>query len=266
MTSLKDAPPETLARVDIVLTDVDDTLTRHGKLAARTLAAMERLMAAGISVIPVTGGCAGWCDHIVRAWPVAAVIGESGALRFRRTASGGLDQRFVRPLTALRDEQRLLLNIAEQALRDVPAARLAADQPYRLADVAVDHAQDVGPLPAEDIATVIDIFRRAGARARASSIHVNAWFGDHDKASMAAQLLGEDFDLSIAEQAQRVLFIGDAPNDESLFAAYPLSVGVANITPHLGKLTHTPRWVCEAGHGEGFEEMANRLLAVRQHR
>ncbi|SHF85246.1 hypothetical protein SAMN02745148_03690 [Modicisalibacter ilicicola DSM 19980] len=263
MPRFTDADPELLARVDTVLTDVDDTLTRHGKLSATTLGAMADLMAAGIRVIPVTGGCAGWCDHIVRAWPVAAVIGESGAFRFRLDERGRLERHFIRPLAELQDEQRRLLAIAEQALQQVPEARLAADQPYRLADVAIDHAQDVGPLGAESVATLIGLFGEAGASARASSIHVNAWFGDHDKAAMATRLLVEDMGIDGEARERRVLFIGDAPNDEPLFRDIPLSVGVANVTPHLDRMTHHPRWLCEASHGEGFVEMARGLLAAR---
>src|SRR5699024_3455162 len=139
-----------------------------------------------------------------------------------------------------------------------------ADQPYRLVDVAVDHAQDIGPLPAADVATLIDTFRAAGAHARASSIHVNAWFGDHDKATAARQLLHEEFDLSVAEQQRRTLFIGDAPNDETMFQTFALSVGVANLRPHLPQLTHRPRWLCEASHFDGFVAMADRLLAARR--
>src|SRR5699024_5871792 len=117
------------------------------------------------------------------------------------TANGGLRQRFVRPRDTMQADQQRLLRVAEQALLAVPASRLAADQPYRLVDVALDHAQDIEPLPAAGVATLIDTFRAAGARARASSIHVNAWFGDHDKATTAAWLLAEDFGLSPPEQA-----------------------------------------------------------------
>nr|WP_298415625.1 HAD-IIB family hydrolase [uncultured Halomonas sp.] len=263
MTRFADADPELLAQVDIVLTDVDDTLTRHGKLAPATLYAMSDLMASGIRVIPITGGCAGWCDHIVRAWPVSAVIGESGAFRFRLNKHGRLEQYFIRPLDELQAEQRQLLTIAERALQQVPEARLAADQPYRLVDVAIDHAQDVDPLDSKQVAKLIALFNEAGASARASSIHVNAWFGDHDKAVMARHLLVEDLGLDARDRARRVLFIGDAPNDEPLFRDVSLSVGVANIFPHLGKLTHAPRWLCEASHGEGFVEMAKGLLAAQ---
>src|SRR3546814_10440631 len=110
---------------------------------------------------------------------------------------------------------------------------------YRLADVAIDHSQDVGPLPASSIATIIKIFEDAGARARASSIHVNAWFGDYDKATMATEMLAEDLAIDPREQSRRVLFIGDAPNDESLFRAYALSECVANIKSHLRSEEHT---------------------------
>ena len=261
---LMNAEPGSLAEVDFILTDVDDTLTRHGKLSPATLTAIERLRDDGVRVIPVTGGCAGWCDHIVRAWPVDAIIGESGAFSFRLIAGGGLQRRFTRPLDELRAGQQQLIKLAEAALSTVPGAQLAVDQPYRLADVAVDHAQDVGPLPKSDIEAIIAIFEREGARARASSIHVNAWYGDHDKATMAIRLLGEDYDLSAEEQSRKVLFIGDAPNDEPLFRRFPLSVGVANIVPHLDKLEAKPRWLCDAGHGDGFAEMAEKVLSARR--
>ena len=260
----KDADPGELAEVEFILTDVDDTLTRHGRLAPTTLAAIERLRADGLRVIPVTGGCAGWCDHMVRAWPVDAIIGESGAFSFRMLPGGGLRRRFTRALPELKAEQQQLLTLAETALEAVPSARLANDQAYRLVDVAVDHAQDIAPLSRRDVETIIGIFQAGGARARASSIHVNAWFGDHDKATMATRLLAEDYALDTDAQRRKVLFIGDAPNDESLFQAYPLSVGVANIGPYLSRLAHTPRWICDVGHGDGFVEMTDRLLAARQ--
>ena len=114
----------------------------------------------------------------------------------------------------------------------------------------------------EAIERLVDTMRKGGASARASSIHVNAWFGEHDKASMAMRVLEQDFGLSIAEQRRRVLFIGDAPNDESLFRNYPASVGVANIAAHLGAMQARPRWLCSASHGEGFVEMAERLLSL----
>ncbi len=75
-------PTESLKRVQVVLADIDDTLTTEGRLTAKAYGAIERLESAGIAVAPVTGRPAGWCDHIARMWPVAGVIGENGALYF----------------------------------------------------------------------------------------------------------------------------------------------------------------------------------------
>src|SRR3546814_8307437 len=140
--------------------------------------------------------------------------------------NGGLKQHFVRPLEQLRTDQQRLLQIARRALAAVPEARLAADQAYRLADVAIDHSQDVGPLPASSIATIIKVFEDAGARARASSIHVNAWFGDYDKATMAAELLADDLGIDPQEQSRRELFIGGAPHNDNLFSLEERRVGI----------------------------------------
>lgn len=66
--------------VQWLFTDVDDTLTWQGALPWQTLKALTELRDAGIRVVPVTGACAGWCDHIINAWPVDAVIGENGGV------------------------------------------------------------------------------------------------------------------------------------------------------------------------------------------
>ncbi|MBZ0134206.1 MAG: HAD hydrolase family protein, partial [Rhodocyclaceae bacterium] len=70
MQPLSDFPTHIRSKVVGVLTDIDDTLTTEGRLTAAAYAALERLHAAGLKVIPVTGRPAGWCDHIARMWPV----------------------------------------------------------------------------------------------------------------------------------------------------------------------------------------------------
>ena len=66
-----------------VFCDIDDTITTNGRVTASVFAAMERLRAAGLLCIPITGRPAGWCDMIARQWPVDAVVGENGAFYFR---------------------------------------------------------------------------------------------------------------------------------------------------------------------------------------
>src|ERR1700733_4327625 len=82
MMPLADCPRETLAAIEGVLTDIDETVSTHSRLTAEAYAAMEALKKAGFRVVPVTGRPAGWCDHIARFWPVDAVVGENGAFIF----------------------------------------------------------------------------------------------------------------------------------------------------------------------------------------
>ena len=79
MLALADCPRDTLAAIEGVLTDIDETVSSHGRLTAEAYGAMEALKNAGFRVVPVTGRPAGWCDHIARFWPVDAVVGENGA-------------------------------------------------------------------------------------------------------------------------------------------------------------------------------------------
>src|SRR5690242_4106527 len=83
MQPLSRAPRALLAGVKAVLTDIDDTLTLHGRLPAEAFDALWKLRRAGIKVVPITGRPAGWCDLIARQWPVDGVVGENGAFYFR---------------------------------------------------------------------------------------------------------------------------------------------------------------------------------------
>jgi len=248
---------------DFVLTDIDDTFTTGGRITAAALEALERLQAAGIRCIPVTGRPAGWCDHIARMWPVDAVVGENGAFFFRYDrARHRLVRRYALPPEDFRDARARLTALGEAVLAAVPGTRLASDQDYRLADVAIDYAEDVEKLGDAALDRILEICARHGATAKVSSIHVNAWIGDYDKAGMLLALLAEEFGLDPAEARRRAVYIGDSPNDEPLFRCFPWSVGVANIRPFMARFEHPPRFVCAAAEGDGFRELADHLLAA----
>ena len=82
MKPIAEMTAEEALGVRYFLMDIDDTLTRQGKLLASSYAALWKLKEAGLKVIPVTGRPAGWCDLIAREWPVDGVVGENGALAF----------------------------------------------------------------------------------------------------------------------------------------------------------------------------------------
>ena len=264
MRPLSELSRDACRLVRVVLADIDDTMTRDGKLPAESYQAMWDLSAAGVSVIPVTGRPAGWCDLISRQWPVSGIVGENGAFVFymdgehRRTVS---HPRAPEPET----NRERLAAIAREVYELVPGTRPAKDQFARLYDVAVDFREEPPLLDFAVAARIKEIFESHGARAKVSSIHVNAWFGDYDKLSMAQLYLRDHLGLDLRDEAANRLavFCGDSPNDEPMFAAFENSVAVANIRPFLSDLEHPPAYVSEQESAAGFVELAGMILSAR---
>ena len=245
--------------VRAVLFDIDDTLTTAGKLTAAAYGALERLHAAGKRAVAVTGRPAGWCDHIARMWPVDAVVGENGAFYFR-FAQGRLHKRYRDPPEVRAGNRERLARIAQDIVAAVPGCAVAADQAYRETDLAIDYCEDVPALPLAAAERIAELMRRAGLHAKLSSIHVNGWFGDYDKLTMARQLFVEQFALDLDHSRPDVVYIGDSPNDAPMFEFFPQSVGVANIRRFAGALTAAPKYVTGADCGAGFAEVVAHLL------
>lgn len=260
---------ERLKAVDVILTDIDDTLTTEGVLEADAYRALEDLRAAGFTVIPVTGRPAGWCDMIARFFPVDAVVGENGAFAFMYDREARRMRRFyARSADDRVHARQSLAELADVILTEVPGARISADQPYREADLAVDFAEDVGPLPDGDIEKIVSIFEEAGATAKVSSIHVNGWFGTYSKLEMTERLLEESFGIAVSSDADRarVLFIGDSPNDAPMFGFFENSVAVANFARFSDRVQQQPTWLTSGYGGAGFVEMAKALISARGNR
>ncbi len=261
MKPLSELSLETARSIRVVLTDIDDTITSEGMLTAKAYGALEGLHQAGFLVIPVTGRPAGWCDHIARMWPVDAVVGENGAFYFRYDRKRKtMEQRFWASPEELKRNRSRLDSIEQDVLASVPGSALASDQAYRLADLAIDFCEDVPALPETEVDRIVAIFERAGAQAKVSSIHVNGWFGDYNKLSMAKTLLADVFGIGWDEARRSVIYAGDSPNDEPMFAAFPWSVGVANIQAFAHRLTSKPAYITKGHSGDGFAELADLLL------
>jgi HAD superfamily hydrolase (TIGR01484 family) len=264
MKPLSQMSLEMARSIRVVLTDIDDTVTTEGMLTAAAYGALERLHRAGFLVIPVTGRPAGWCDHIARMWPVDAVVGENGAFYFRYDRERKtMQQRFWASPEELKRNRAKLEAIETEVLASVPGTALASDQAYRMADLAIDFCEDVPALPEAEVDRIVSIFERAGAQAKVSSIHVNGWFGDYNKLSMARTLLADGFGMDWEQAKKAVVYAGDSPNDEPMFAAFPLSVGVANIQAFAHRLTSKPAYLANGHSGEGFVELADLLLRAR---
>jgi HAD superfamily hydrolase (TIGR01484 family) len=265
MKELSMLPNETFAGIDVIFTDIDDTLTTDGKLTSTAYVAMERLQEAGILVVPVTGRCAGWCDHIARMWPVSAVVGENGAFYFRYDHDTKVMHReFCQSGTERYENHARLQSIGKEILSTVHGTALASDQEYRLTDLAIDFAEDVPRLPSQKIHQIVAIAEQAGLVAKISSIHVNCWIGDHSKLSTSLMMLDQVFDIKGARTQENVVFVGDSPNDATMFGYFEKSVGVANVLEYLTDLQETPNYITTKKCGAGFTELADVLLAAQR--
>ena len=265
MKPLREFPPEARQKVRYVLSDIDDTLTTDGRLPAAAYTAMERLREAGLKMVPITGRPAGWCDHIARMWPVDGVVGENGALYYTYDESSKkMVRRYWKTEAEFAADQEKLASLRDHVLAEVPGAAISADQPFRVADLAIDFCEDVPPLPREAIDRIIALCEEAGATQKESSIHVNTWFGHFDKLAMTRHLFSEvfreDLDLIRAE----VVFAGDSPNDVPMFRYFPNAVGVANVQDFGERVHPQPAWVTQARGGAGFAELADALLDARR--
>jgi HAD superfamily hydrolase (TIGR01484 family) len=264
-----------------VLTDIDDTLTTEGAITPDALAALADLKAAGLPVIAVTGRPVGWSEPFALAWPLDAIVAENGAVAlFRDTGSDKsglghekglqpnrdmrkqLSKRYQQSEPLRRENVARMQRVAARVLREVRGAHLAHDSAGRETDIAIDHSEFTH-LPPERIADVLRIMRSEGMTASVSSIHINGWFGAHNKLQGARwavrELLGRDLDT----ERKQWVFVGDSTNDELMFEAFPNSVGVANVRRFEAQLTSLPRYIADGERGAGFSEVARAVLAAR---
>jgi len=247
-------------KIKVVFCDIDDTLTEKGKLIPESFSALWRLARKGIKVIPVTGRPAGWCELIARQWPVDGVIGENGGLYYR-LKNNEMFRYYSVPNSTRVDNQKRLEKVRAEILATVPGSKIASDQFCRIMDLAVDFAEDVvPPLPLYAAEKIVEVFRKHGAQAKISSIHVNGWYGDYDKLSMCETYLQQELTMGFSENMSQLLFIGDSPNDEPMFHKFENSVAVANIRKFQEQLKHFPKFITQSEGGLGFAELCDHLV------
>ena len=262
MRPLREAPLQALRSLHGVMTDIDDTLTRDGQIEPTALQALHALHAAGLPVIAITGRPLGWSEPFAREWPLAALVAENGAVALVRQGTQVLTE-FVQDAPTRAHHARRLQAAAQRILREVPGAVLARDSAGRVTDIAIDHSEFTH-LPPQGIATVVEVMRQEGMTATVSSIHINGWFGDHNKWTGAQWMLRRLFGRDLQAELAHWVYVGDSTNDQVMFERFPISVGVSNLRRFADELVHWPAWITQGERGQGFAELAQALLDARR--
>ena len=260
-----------------VLTDIDDTLSTEGEVPAQVVQALAALRAAGLHVIPVTGRPVGWSVPFAQAWPVDAIVAENGAVALLPAG----ENKGQIGSESLPSKRRQLSKIYQQgaAVRSanfvrmqqvlarieavVPGARRATDSAGRETDIAIDHSEFT-QLPQAQMDQCVQLMRAAGMSATVSSIHINGWFGAHNKWEGARWIVRTLFGRVLEDETDRWVYVGDSTNDQVMFEHFGHSVGVANIARFVAQLQHLPRYVTQGERGAGFAELVHHLLAARK--
>ena len=259
-------------RITGIFTDIDDTLTTASAITPDALAALHQLKANGLNVIAITGRPVGWSEPFARAWPVDAIVAENGAVLLQNRHKNSLQPNEYVGKQLLKSYQQssevrarnyaAMQRIGQRILREVPGATLAQDSAGRETDMAIDHSEFTH-LPPEKIAQVVAIMQAEGMNATVSSIHINGWFGTHNKLVGARWAVRELFGRDLDAEMDNWAFIGDSTNDQLMFEAFGNSIGVANVRRFESQLTQLPRYITNGERGAGFAEVVKAVVSAQ---
>ena len=272
MKQLSQWPEADRQRIHGVFTDIDDTLTTDGAITDDALQALHNLKAAGINVIAITGRPVGWSEPFARSWPVDAIVAENGAVLLRNRHPNSLQSNTLGREQLLKSYQQSegtrstnyarMQQVGRRVLHEVPGALLAQDSAGRETDMAIDHSEFT-QLPPDKIAQVVAVMQAEGMTATVSSIHINGWFGEHNKLSGASWAVQELFARNLQAEIDKWAYAGDSTNDQLMFEAFPNSIGVANVRRFEAQLAHLPRYITNGERGAGFAEVAREVLTAK---
>ena len=244
-----------------VFTDIDDTLTTEGGITSDALQALHNLKAAGLMVIPITGRPVGWSIPFASIWPVDAMVAENGAVALLHNPTTNQVNKIYQQDEATRTHNfEQMQRIAQRVLKEIPGTALAQDLPGRETDIAFDHSE-FHKLSQDQIQQVLQLLKQEGMTATVSSIHINAWFGDHNKWHGAQWILKELTGRDLKQELDQWVYVGDSTNDQVMFEHFTHSVGVANIKRFEKELKHLPKYITQQERGAGFAEVV-RLLSL----
>ena len=193
-------------------------------------------------------------------WPVDAMVAENGAVALLHNAQTNQVSKIYQQDQAIRNHNfEQMQRIARKVLEEIPSTVMSQDSAGRETDIAFDHSE-FHHLSTQQIQQVVTLLQQEGMTATVSSIHINAWFGDHNKWHGAQWILKELTGRDLAQELDQWVYVGDSTNDQVMFEHFTHSVGVANIKRFENELQHLPKYIASKERGAGFAEVANALL------
>jgi len=260
MKPLSSWPQTARDKIVGVFTDIDDTLTTEGAITPDALQALHNLKAQGLMVIPITGRPVGWSRPFAATWPVDAMVAENGAVALVHDAiKNQVNKIYQQDLPTRTHNFQEMQRIAKRVLTEIQGTVVAQDSPGRETDIAFDHSE-FHKLTAAQIQQVVQLLKQEGMMATVSSIHINAWFGSHNKWEGAQWVLKELTGRNLKQELDHWVYVGDSTNDQVMFEQFTHSVGVANITRFEKELKHLPQYIAQQARGAGFAEVCRALL------
>ncbi|HEY1692028.1 MAG TPA: hypothetical protein VGG39_07690 [Polyangiaceae bacterium] len=261
MKPLSELTAEEALRLRGLLFDLDDTLLTHGLLTRDAFGSLWELREAGLTLVAVTGRPSAWGTVLARQWPLAGCVTENGAIHVVKDGSG-VSRLDLCAETERRARRLRLTRLVDDVRAAVPEARLTDDVEGRVSDVTWDIGER-STLPDDQIASIIDVVDRAGARWLRSSVHLHATFDSDDKATGGVRFLVRHLAEDPGAVPWRYGFVGDSGNDAACFAAFWTTFGVANVRAAVPRLSRPPRYVANHPMGLGFAEVARAILSRR---
>ncbi|RYY60243.1 MAG: HAD family hydrolase, partial [Comamonadaceae bacterium] len=145
---------------------------------------------------------------------------------------------------------------------EIPSAVRATDSSGRETDIAIDHSEFT-QLGEAQIDAVVSLMRSEGMHATVSSIHINGWFGAHNKLEGARWIVHQLWQRDLDAEMPSWAYVGDSTNDQLMFKTFANSIGVANIARFVPHLAHLPRYLTGGERGAGFSDVARAVLQAR---
>lgn len=242
-----------------VVTDLDDTLTCHGRFTRASLVALDTLSALGVPCIIATGRPLGWAEVLASLLPVRAVVAENGAVWALREGST-VRVAFLEDVDTRTQGLARSRAMARRVGEHFPLLQPVREHVLRATDVTLDIGERT-TVPRDCVAEAMAMVRAGGLHAVASSVHLHISHRAPDKTEGLRAALA-DLGCDPKELEHCWIYLGDSPNDAGPFSAMALSFGVRGVERF--PMPALPRYVCRGGPGEALAEVVEALQKHRE--